>query len=154
MNKRIFVVSVLVLLLDQLSKIIVSSFIALNEEIVILQNFFKITYLNNYGAAFSIMNFKVEFLSFISIIILVIIYRFIYSFKNNLRNNVAFGFIIGGLVGNLIDRVFLGFVRDFLAFKIFGFNFPVFNLADSFIVIGVILLVFAIIKGEDKINEN
>lgn len=154
MNKRIFVVSVLVLLLDQLSKIIVSSFIALNEEIVILQNFFKITYLNNYGAAFSIMNFKVEFLSFISIIILLIIYRYIYSFKNNLRNNVAFGFIIGGLVGNLIDRVFLGFVRDFLAFKIFGFNFPVFNLADSFIVIGVILLVFAIIKGEDKINEN
>lgn len=154
MNKKIFVVSVLVLLLDQLSKIIVSSFIALNEEIVMLQNFFKITYLNNYGAAFSIMNFKVEFLSFISIIILVIIYRFIYSFKNNLRNNIAFGFIIGGLVGNLIDRVFLGFVRDFLAFKIFGFNFPVFNLADSFIVIGVILLVFAIIKGEDKINEN
>ena len=76
-----------------------------------------------------------------------------YNFKNNFRNNMAFGLLMGGIIGNLIDRLFLGYVRDFLAFRIFNYNYPVFNLADTFIVVGVILLIIAIIKGEDKIGN-
>ena len=72
------------------------------------------------------------------------------TFKINKRNTLAFGMILGGILGNLSDRIFFGYVIDFLNFKIINYNFPVFNLADTFIVVGVILLIIAIIKGEDK----
>ena len=62
--------------------------------------------------------------------------------------NVAFGFLMGGILGNLVDRLFLGSVRDFLKFRILGYNYPVFNVADMAIVIGVILLVINIFRGE------
>ncbi len=154
MNKKIFAISIIVLLVDQISKILISSFLKLNDMVIIINNFFKIYNINNYGAAFSIFNYKLEFLVIASIIALVLIYRYMYSFKKNLKNNIAFGFIIGGLLGNLIDRIFLGYVRDFISIKIFNYNYPVFNFADTFIVIGIILLIIAVIKGEDKINEN
>ena len=90
---------------------------------------------------------------FVSFIALFILFRYLYSFKLNTRNNIAFGLLFGGICGNLIDRLFIGYVRDFLSFKLFHYNYPVFNLADVFIVIGVFLLIIAIFKGEDK-REN
>ena len=68
----------------------------------------------------------------------------------NTRNNIALSILLGGIAGNLADRLFLGYVRDFLDFRFGSYNFPIFNLADTFIVIGVILLIFAILKGEEK----
>ena len=112
-----------------------------------------IHFIENYGAAWSIFTNRVELLIAISLLAIFIIYRYMYNFKHNKRNNIAFGLILGGIVGNLIDRIFLGYVRDFLSFKIFSYNYPVFNFADTFIVIGVFLLIIAVIKGEDKSNE-
>lgn len=149
MNRKIFLVAVLTLFLDQITKIGVGIFFTLNQRFVVIKNFFAIHFIENYGAAWSLFNNKVDFLIVISLVALFIIYRYIYHFKYNRRNNIACGLIIGGIVGNLIDRVFLGYVRDFLSFKIFSYNYPVFNLADTFIVIGVFLLIVAILKGED-----
>ena len=73
-----------------------------------------------------------------------------YSFKKNRRNNIAFGLILGGIFGNLIDRILKGYVIDFLDFKIFNYDYPVFNIADIAIVVGVILLGYAILRKEDK----
>ena len=87
-------------------------------------------------------------------IICIIIYRFMYVFNKNKRNSVAFGLLFGGISGNLIDRTLLGYVRDFLDFKIFNYNYPIFNIADCAVVIGVILLIIAIFKGEDKVENN
>ena len=86
----------------------------------------------------------------ISVLALIVILRYSNSFQKNKKNFIAFSLLIGGICGNLADRLFFGYVRDFLDFRIFSYDFPIFNLADSFIVIGVILLIIAIIKGEDK----
>lgn len=150
MNRKIFCAATIALLIDQISKVLISMFLEINEQVVILSNFFSFYFIENYGAAWSILSGKVNLLIIASILALIIIYRYMYNFKKNRRNNLAFGFIIGGIFGNLIDRIFLGYVRDFLSFNIFGYKYPVFNFADTFIVIGVFLLIFAIIKGEDR----
>lgn len=152
MNRKIFVIAVITLFLDQITKVIISLFF--NDLLVILPDFFSLEYTKNYGAAWSIFNYKVEFLIFISLIALIILFRYLYSFKLNLRNNIAFGLLFGGICGNLIDRLFIGFVRDFLSFKFFNYHFPIFNLADTCIVMGVLLLIIAIFKGEDKLANN
>ncbi len=153
MNRKIFIVAVVSLFLDQFAKILIGIFFTLNERFVVIKNFFSIHFIENYGAAWSLLNNKVDFLIVVSLLAIFIIYHYMYSFKRSKRNNIAFGLLLGGIVGNLIDRVFLGYVRDFLSFKIFSYNYPVFNLADVFIVMGVFLLIVAILKGEDKNEE-
>ena len=70
----------------------------------------------------------------------------------NKHNTIAFGLVFGGLLGNLFDRIFHGYVIDYLDFKLINYNYPVFNLADTALVIGIVMLIVAIVKGEDK-NE-
>lgn len=154
MNKKIIVIFLFTLFLDQISKSIVASCLSIGKSIKVIKDFFYITYINNYGAAWSLLSNKNTFLIIISIIFVIIIYRFMYVFDKNKKNSLAFGLIIGGIIGNLIDRWFFGYVRDFIDFKIFGYDYPVFNIADMAVVIGVILLVIAIIKGEDKVGKN
>ena len=154
MVKKLYLYMFLFVLVDQVSKNLVDFYITLNNSISIIPNFFSLTYVNNYGAAWSILSNKNTFLIIISIVSLVIIYRFMYVFNKNKRNNVAFGLLFGGISGNLIDRALLGYVRDFLDFKIFNYNYPIFNIADCAVVIGVILLIIAIFKGEDKVENN
>lgn len=153
MNRKIFAVSVITLLIDQITKILISIFIGTNEVIAIIKNFFSIHFIENYGAAWSLFNYKVEILVIASIVALLILTRYMYCFQTTKRNNIAFGLLFGGIFGNLIDRVFLGYVRDFLSFKFINYQYPIFNFADIAIVLGVFLLIVAIIKGEDK-NEN
>ena len=153
MNIKIFSYAVIALILDQFSKIIVSIKLTVNSSLKVIPNFFTLQYLENSGAAWTLLNGRLTILVLCSVLSLLIIYRYMYNFKNNFRNNMAFGLLMGGIIGNLIDRLFLGYVRDFLAFRIFNYNYPVFNLADTFIVVGVILLIIAIIKGEDKIGN-
>lgn len=154
MNKKIFKVAVFSLLFDQITKILISIFLNVNEKVVVIKNFLWAYYVENDGAAWSILSNKQNLLILLSIIALVIIYRYMYNFKKNKRNNLAFGFIIGGIFGNLIDRIFLGYVRDFISIKVIEYYYPVFNFADSFIVIGVLLLIIAIFKGEDQYAKN
>ena len=149
MNKKILLIFVITLFLDQLTKSLVQAFIKLEYSLEIIKNFFSLTYVNNYGAAWSILSNKNTFLIIISIVSLVIIYRFMYVFNKNKRNNVAFGLLFGGISGNLIDRTLLGYVRDFLDFKIFNYNYPIFNIADSLIVIGVFLLLITAKGGRE-----
>ena len=154
MNRKILLVCAIVLFLDQISKSIISAFMSVGNSIVVIKNFFYITYINNYGAAWSILNDRNILLIILSLVSLLIIYRFMYLFKKNRRNNIAFGLVIAGITGNLIDRWLFGYVRDFLDFRIFGYDYPVFNIADTAVVVGVGLLIIAIIKGEDKVGKN
>lgn len=149
MKKKILIISIIVLFVDQLSKLLIGMNIKLNESIIIISDFFNLTNVYNEGAAFSLLNGERLLFIIIGLIAVYLIYKYIEDFKNNKRNVIAFGLLLGGIIGNLLDRIFLGYVRDFLSFKIFNYNYPVFNIGDSAIVIGVILLLIALLKGED-----
>ena len=152
MNKKTYFLAILVLVIDQISKSLIEVFYTLNESITIIKDFFYITVVYNTGGAWSIFNNYSYIFIIFSVIATIILFKFMFSFKNNLRNNIAFGLTIGGILSNLADRIFLSHVRDFLDFKIFGYDYPIFNIADIAIVVGVFLLIIAIIKGEDKID--
>ena len=83
---------------------------------------------------------------------LIILWNYQKKFVINTKNIMAFSLLFSGITGNLFDRIIYGHVIDFLDFTIFGYNYPVFNFADVFIVLGVILIVVAIYKKEDN-NE-
>lgn len=144
------VIAIIVVLIDQISKGVINNTISLNEHIGVLGNFFYLTNIENYGAAWGIMANETNFLIIFTVVALVILWQYEKLFKRKNSNAIIFGFLVGGVIGNLIDRLALGFVRDFIGFKIFNYNFPIFNLSDTFIVIGAFLLIIAIIKKEDK----
>lgn len=147
-NKIIYIFSAIVLIIDQLTKMLIT-----NGK-TIISNFFYINPVTNSGAAWSILKNETILLIIITIIILIILLRYQTFFKMNKKNKLAFGLIYGGLLGNLLDRVLFNYVRDFIEIIIFNYNFPIFNIADSALVVGVILLIIAIIKGEDKCEVN
>ena len=154
MNKKILIIATIILALDQIAKIMATVWLKLNTSICVIPHFFYLTLCHNYGAAWGLFdNFK-SIIIIGTLIAIVLIYHFIFCFQKNKRNNLAFGFLIGGLAGNLIDRIIFGYVRDFLDFYIFKYDYPVFNIADIAIVIGIILLIYAVFKGEDVNEDN
>lgn len=154
MNKKTYAIAIFILILDQVSKSLVEIYFKINESIKIIKDFFYITVVYNTGGAWSILDNYSYLFIILSLVALVILIKFMFNFKNNLRNNIAFACMVGGILSNLADRIFLGYVRDFLDFKIFGYDYPIFNIADIAIVVGVFLLIIAIIKGEDKVERN
>ena len=154
MTKKIYITAIIIFIIDQISKVIISSYIGLNSSIRIIKNFFYLTYTNNTGASFGILKNSRVLLIVLSIIALVILLRYISTFKETKYNILGLGFLMGGIIGNLLDRVLFGYVRDFLNFYIIGYDFPVFNIADIFIVLGVFILIISILKGEDSNGSN
>ena len=154
MNKKTYLIAVLVLIIDQISKSLIEIFFKLNESVMVIKNFFYITVVHNTGGAWSIFSNHSYLFIIASIVAIVLLIKFMFGFKNNLRNSIAFASLFGGIFSNLADRLFLGYVRDFLDFKIFGYDYPIFNIADIAIVVGVILLIIAVIKGEDKYDKS
>ena len=148
MKKKIFIGSFIFLIIDIISKIIIKNTMSLNESITLIPNFFKLTYVLNDGAAFSILEGKQIFLIILAIMALgILIY---YVFKEKLTNYRVFYYslLIAGILGNLLDRIVYNSVVDFLDFNLFGYNAPIFNLADTFIVISVLLIFIEIIRKE------
>ena len=148
------IISIILLCIDQISKLLVVNLLTKTDSITIIKNFFYLTYINNDGAAFSILVGKRIFLILIAVLVTVMLIRYIK--KNNIQNKlelVSISLIIGGSLGNLMERVVRGYVIDFLDFKIFNYNFPIFNLADTFIVIGVFLLLLKEIRKENNLDS-
>lgn len=148
------IISIILLCIDQISKLLVVNLLTKTDSITIIKNFFYLTYINNDGAAFSILVGKRILLILIAVLVIVMLIRYIK--KNNIQNKlelVSISLIIGGSLGNLMDRVVRGYVIDFLDFKIFNYNFPIFNLADTFIVIGVFLLLLKEIRKENNLDS-
>ena len=146
--RKIIITTFICILLDQSLKILCLNSLAMGESINIISNFWNITLVSNTGAAFSILSSSTPFLIIVSLITIILIYFFFIKGQNlKTYQTILYGLLLGGIIGNLIDRIIYGAVIDYLDFNIFGYNFPVFNLADTFIVIGVILIIIDIIRG-------
>lgn len=148
--KKIVFFSFIGLLIDQLIKLVVS-FLDVNTKITIIPNFFHITYVQNDGAAWNILSGNRLLLILIAIVCLLLVYFLLIRGKEITKfEQVNYTLLISGIMGNLFDRIIRGYVIDYLDFKILGYYFPVFNLADIFIVIGTILIVISVFKGEEN----
>ena len=148
MNKKHILLFICTVVLDQLTKILISTNMNLYESIPVIDGFFSITYAQNTGAAWSMLEGKMIFFYLISLIALVVMG---YFYKESHDNKLAqFGIVlmIGGTIGNFLDRLRLQYVVDFLDFDLFGYDFPIFNLADSFLCIGVFILIVTILLEE------
>lgn len=147
--KKLYVISLITVILDQVIKNLFTFFMTYGQSISVIDGFFNITLVGNTGAAFSILSSNTILLILISIVVLNLLYFCFIKGKNlNDLEQTSYGLLIGGIMGNLIDRVIHMKVIDYLDFNIFGYNFPVFNLADIAIVVSMILIIYQIIKGE------
>jgi len=144
-NRRIGLVALAVVGLDQLTKLLIPKLLGYNQEKVIIDGFFKLVHWANTGAAWSLFRGNNNMLALVALVALVVLYFSRHHFDSRtLLGQMAFGLIFGGIVGNLIDRLVRGHVIDFLYFFIQHrgneIGFPAFNLADSAICTGVGLI--------------
>lgn len=142
-----FLMGILIIIADQSTKYLSVVYLMDKRPVVLIENLLELHFVRNYGAAFGILQNQRVF--FITITSLVLIGMSIYMIRN--RNklteiaNLAMGFLLGGALGNLIDRIRLGYVVDFIKVDLRIYDFPVFNIADIFIVLGTGLLIFVIL---------
>ena len=148
---------ILLVVLDQASKIYLTLVNKTSPiDLEVIKGFFRITYTCNDGAAFSILKGKRVFFIIMTIVVVFLIVYYLLKNKVYWVEKYSLLLIVSGAVGNLIDRIMYGYVIDFLDFIIFGYDFPVFNIADSFITIGAIGLIISILflnkEGENAGN--
>jgi signal peptidase II len=147
----------LLIVLDQLTKWWVSSALDYQEAIPVLP-FFSLVRVHNTGAAFSFLadaaGWQRWFFIGIGIVASVIIVRLLRRHAREPRMALALALVLGGALGNIIDRVLLGHVVDFLYFHYRGFAWPAFNVADSAISVGAVLLIWDSLRGKPAASED
>ena len=143
------IILVLVLvILDIISKLLAKKYLT-SSGIIIIKNFLKLSYAENKGAAWSILNNNTIVVTIISGIIIIGICCFLYKNKpKNMVEKTTYGLILAGAIGNFLNRIIYGYVIDFIDVKIFSYNYPIFNVADIFIVIGIFWLIIDTLRGE------
>ena len=153
---RVLFVSAILVLADQVSKAIVVRTMSLYESVPVIENFFHFTYITNDGMAFGIdFPFGYFIFSLVSALLTIFLFWYLWSVRNDsLLIRLGLAMIIAGAVGNLIDRLMLGEVIDFLDFMVGNFHWYVFNLADSYVTVGMVLIFTDSIFLEKKIEKN
>lgn len=149
---RLFIIAALIVLMDQLAKLLVINYMTVGQSIHLIGDFLLITYVRNPGAAFGMLPYNTLFFIIITIVVIgFIIYYYRLLDHQHRWLRLALALQLGGAVGNLIDRIFRdGYVIDFINFTIWP---PVFNIADSSLVIGIAIFIIAFwrdpeIRGE------
>lgn len=146
-----YIIALIIIGIDQLTKSIVVRSMEIGESISIIDGFFYLTSHRNSGAAWGILQGKMLFFYIVTIIVIIgVVYYMNKYAKDDKWLALGLSFILGGAIGNFIDRLFYQEVVDFLDFYIFNYNFPIFNIADSALTLGVIFFIIATIIDEKK----
>lgn len=150
-----FIVTVVGLILDRVSKYYITTSMEMGESIEVIKNFFYITRHKNTGAAWGILENRTLFLGVISVVVAIALV-FMFLKYNRWQIQLSLAMIISGALGNAVGRIFDGGVTDFLNFYIFGYNFPIFNVADMMVTVGTAILVIYVLfffKEQDDKEE-
>ena len=149
--KKIVGIASILFLLDQIFKYVFLTTLDFGETISIIPQFFSFTLVKNTGVAFSLFAGLQIPIILLSILVMVVLYLF-WIPKQILTtwNIISFGFLYGGIFGNLWDRIFRVGVIDYLDFTIFGYDAPIFNLADICVVLGALILFMLMWKEEKR----
>jgi len=159
MRRYHFLIALLVVLADRFSKLAIERNLSLHDSISLIPGFFRLTHLENPGAAFGLFadspsEWKIAGLVLFSLVALVIVATLLWKNSHSMTTTgVGLSLILGGAIGNLWDRLVSGHVVDFLLFYIGQYQWPAFNVADSTSVIGAGLLVFEILFTKSPAHE-
>lgn len=146
MKFKHIVVILVVLIVDQAVKFGIHASMALGESIRVIPGFFRITYLQNTGAAWSMLEGKMVFFYIVSIVFLIaMVYFYRSTPTSDTRTQFGILLMVGGTLGNFIDRLLFQHVRDYIDVIVFGYDFPVFNIADASLCIGVGVIILSLI---------
>lgn len=146
-----YIVALIIIGLDQLTKWMVVRSMEIGESITIIDGFFYLTSHRNSGAAWGILEGKMFFFYIVTIIVIIgVVYYMNKYAKGDKWLALGLSFILGGAIGNFIDRLLHQEVVDFLNFYIFNYNFPIFNVADTALTLGVVFFIIATIIDEKK----
>ncbi len=157
-----YLIALAIILLDQATKQVIVRTLRLGQGIPVIPNFFDIVFVLNPGAAFSFLatlpdSVRTPFFIIISVtaVILIIFYRTRHLQRHALAS-VSLALILGGAVGNLIDRLRYGMVVDFLLVHVYQYHWPAFNVADSAISVGVMMMVLDLLLEwrRDRSTQN
>ena len=154
-NHFIYIIALIIIVIDQFVKYLIISNMDLYQSIDMIDNFFSLTYVINKGAAWSMLSGKGLLLIIFTILAVFFINKFCIENKKLTKVETGiYGILYGGIFGNFIDRLFRGGVIDYLDFKIFNYDFPVFNIADICIVLSMILVICISLRGDKDENNN
>ena len=146
----VFSSAFIVIFLDQLTKLIVKNTLELNQTIPVIKNIFHLTYITNSGSAFGILKGWQLPLIFFSVAVIGFIFYYLNKISEKEKSLQVFvGFVLGSAIGNLVDRILYGHVIDFLDFRIW----PVFNVADSAITLGAVLVILSFFVSTKTITS-
>lgn len=149
----LFLIAGSVVVLDQLTKVLIMNLMPVNTGHVIISGFFNLIHVRNTGAAFSMLAGahsewrRFFFIGMTLIVIGVIVYAYGKVGKEDLWTRTAYALITGGAAGNLVDRLRFGEVVDFLQFYIGSWSWPAFNVADSALSAGAVMLLISLLRG-------
>ena len=146
-----YIIALFLIGIDQLTKWLVVQSMEIGESIPIIDGFFYLTSHRNQGAAWGILQGQMSFFYIVTVIVIIGVVYYMNKFaKHDKWLALGLSFILGGAIGNFIDRLFRKEVVDFFDFYIINYNFPIFNIADSALTIGVVFVIIATILDERK----
>lgn len=148
---KYYILALIVLVLDQITKWLVVTQMSLHQQIPIIENLLYLTSHRNKGAAFGILQGQMWLFFIVTIAVVVFVVYYINKHaKESKLLGISLGLVLGGALGNFIDRLFRGEVVDFVDVYIFTYDFAIFNVADMALVIGVGVLILQILLEEGK----
>ncbi|MGN8645085.1 signal peptidase II [Gracilibacillus sp. HCP3S3_G5_1] len=153
---RVYAVALAVIMVDQLTKWLVVTNMEIGERITVIESFFYLTSHRNSGAAWGILQGQMTFFYIITLIVVAFIIYYIQKFgKESKWLRLALALVLGGAIGNFIDRLFRQEVVDFFDVYIGAYDYPIFNIADSALVVGVILIfIYTLLDERNKRRSN